>query len=190
MDHLLLMLHSISTKLDETELGNLKFLCREIIGKRKLESIKSTNDLFTCLIELTEISDKNLDFLKKLLKGIKRQDLVQEVGEFQENQLGVNAEPEPLERSQLEQAFDIVCENVGHNWKMVIRRLGVSDTIIDGIVYANPYNMQEQKMQCLRHWGKQKRGQAQVSDLIQVLRSCKMCLVAERVMEELQIHDS
>ncbi|MEE6499329.1 hypothetical protein FKM82_003414 [Ascaphus truei] len=187
MDTFVVMLHNLSTQLDDKELDTLKFLCQEKMGKKKLESVKSVRDLFRYLMELLHISRDNLEFLRTLLKTIKRHDLVQEVDGFQERSLGVDAMSEIQESDQFGLAFDIICENVGRNWKMLARRLGVSDVKMDHIVTANPYNMHEQLMQSLREWQKKKGREAQVSDLLRALKSCNMNLVAEKLAEGLNI---
>ncbi|XP_053576552.1 LOW QUALITY PROTEIN: FAS-associated death domain protein [Bombina bombina] len=188
MDKLLTMLHNISLKLDGKELDSLKFLCQNYIEKKKRESISSTNELFLCLIEQMQITEENLGYLKTLLKDIKREDLVQVIQEFESNRLEVDAEPQLLERDQLGQAFEVICDNVGMNWKMLIRTLGVREVIMEHAMVANPYNMYEQKMYCLKEWKKNKGKDAQVSNLLQALKKCRMVLVAEKIMEELQIN--
>ncbi|KAM9302131.1 FAS-associated death domain protein [Gastrophryne carolinensis] len=186
MDEFAVMLLKISEQLRNNELKDLKFLCCDKIPKKTLESISSGTDLFTKLCELDDISRDNLDFLIKLLQHIKRNDLIAEVKKFQtplsreENNLQT-AEDE----DRMGQAFDIIADNVGREWKRLMRYLGVTDPVMEQVIYANPYNMREQIIQCLREWKKKKQDNATVPALIKALESCRMKLVAERITEAL-----
>lgn len=183
MDTFSVMLLKISGKLDEKELEDMKFLCQKKIVKKKLETITSPIHLFRHLKELVEISEDDLRFLVELLNTINRPDLAQEVERFQGPQSGA----EPGERDQLDQAFDIICDNVGKDWKKLIRTLGVPETTIDQVVDANRYNMREQLLQSLIAWRKKKRDGATVSALVQALETCRMRLVAERLGEAINL---
>ncbi|XP_069479540.1 FAS-associated death domain protein [Ambystoma mexicanum] len=181
------LLHTISINLSESELTSLKFLCREKIPKRKLENVNSGVGLFTILIELKEISSDDVGFIRELLIHIKRQDLVEKLDNYAEN--GSNEAVDqlhPREREQLNAAFMVICDNVGRDWKMLIRRLGVPDTKMEGIIAAYPFQMQEQLMQSLKEWQKRKGADARVADLLTALQQSRMTLVAEIVEEKLK----
>lgn len=171
--------------LSDNELSALKFLCLSKIGKRKLESVKTGSDLFTILLEQREIEREKVDFLQLMIKTIKREDLIMQLQEFIEGGQGDVNHLDEKEKCQQNVAFEVICDNVGKNWKMLVRRLGISDTKIDRILTANPYNLQEQLMQSLREWQKWKGKEAKVADLIKALRDCKMNLVADKVEHEL-----
>uniref|UniRef100_A0A8C8VKQ9 FAS-associated death domain protein n=1 Tax=Pelusios castaneus TaxID=367368 RepID=A0A8C8VKQ9_9SAUR len=186
MDSFLSLLHSFSMSLSDSELNALKFLCLEKIGKRKLESVKSGNDLFTILLEQREIEKEKVDFLQSMIKAIKREDLKTQLEEFIDGGQGeIVDQLDVKEKRQQNVAFEVICENVGRNWKVLVRRLGISDTKIDRILTANPYNLQEQLMQSLREWQKLKGKEAKVADLIKALRDCKMNLVADKLEDRL-----
>ncbi|XP_032632405.1 FAS-associated death domain protein [Chelonoidis abingdonii] len=186
MDPFLCLLHSLSGSLSDSELSALKFLCLSKIGKRKLASIKTGLELFTILLEQREIEREKVDFLQLMMKTIKREDLIKQLQEFIEGGQGnVVNHLDEKEKRQQNVAFEVICDNVGKNWKMLVRRLGISDTKIDRILTANPYNLQEQLMQSLREWQKWKGKEAKVADLIKALRDCKMNLVADKVEHEL-----
>ncbi|XP_074855034.1 FAS-associated death domain protein isoform X2 [Carettochelys insculpta] len=186
MDPFLSLLNSFSMSLNDSELSVLKFLCRDKIGKRKLESVKTGNDLFTILLEQREIAREKTDFLQFMIKTIKREDLTVQLEEFVEGGQGdVACHLDERENRQQKVAFDVICENVGRNWKMLIRKLEISDAKIDRILTAHPYNLQEQLMQSLREWQKSKGKEAKVADLIQALRDCRMNLVADKIERKL-----
>lgn len=77
----------------------MKFLCRDKIVKRKLESVQSGRDLFSILIEQQMISSSDLGFLRKLLQHIRRDDLVAQVVQFEEEEPhGPNGQPDEHEK--------------------------------------------------------------------------------------------
>ncbi|KAM3918736.1 FAS-associated death domain protein [Leptodactylus fuscus] len=173
--HILLL--KISDSLSQKELEDMKFLCQGPIVRKKMESITSPIHLFRQLQELVLISEDDLSFLVKLLNNIKRYDLAQEVENFQ----GATAQGDAAARDHLDQAFDIICDNVGKEWKRLIRILGVSDVIMDRVIDANRYDMREQLMQCLREWKKMKKDGATISVLVKALEDCRMRLVSEKL---------
>ncbi|NWW85184.1 FADD protein, partial [Rhynochetos jubatus] len=178
MDSFLALLHSFSSSLSDSELASLKFLCRGKIGKRKLEAVRSGTELFIILIEQQLIASDRVSFLEGLLENIKRQDLISQLKHFVEEG-EVNA---PDDQPDVhEKPIEVICENVGRDWKMLMRQLGISEVKMDRIIAANPFNLREQLFQSLREWQKLKGKDAKVTDLIQALRCCKMNLVADIV---------
>lgn len=87
LDPLRTLLHSISSRLSDKELTDLKFLCRDKIGKRDLDNVQSGQGLFNILLERQEITKDDLKLLKQLLQLIKRRDLLSEVEQFEEGRL-------------------------------------------------------------------------------------------------------
>uniref|UniRef100_A0A8C0IIS0 FAS-associated death domain protein n=1 Tax=Bubo bubo TaxID=30461 RepID=A0A8C0IIS0_BUBBB len=177
MDPFLTLLHSFSSSLSDTELSSLKFLCRGKIGKRKLESVRSGVELFNILLEQQLIASDKVAFLEGLLASIKREDLVSQLKQFVEEG-EVNA---PDDQPDVLLSAAIICENVGRDWRMLIRKLGLSEVKIERIVAANPLNLHEQLVQSLREWQRWKGKDAKVADLIKGLRECNMNLVADKV---------
>lgn len=82
MDPFLALLNSLSASLSSSELCELKFLCKDKIGKRKLESVQSGRELFNFLMEQQLIASYNVDLLKSMFKTIKREDLISQLEEF------------------------------------------------------------------------------------------------------------
>ncbi|NXA10693.1 FADD protein, partial [Sapayoa aenigma] len=177
---LLSLLHSIASGLSDTELGAMKFLCRDKVKKRKLESVGSARELFSILMEQQDIAGDNLHFLRVLLEHIDRGDLVSQVKQFEEEgELGA-PEDQPDEH---EKPSDVICQNVGKEWKKLMRELGMSEVKLDRIEAAHRFNLYEQLVQGLREWQKWKGKDAKVDDLIKALRGCNLNLVADLAEE-------
>ncbi|XP_074904370.1 FAS-associated death domain protein [Buteo buteo] len=187
MDPFFTLLHSFSSSLSDNELSSLKFLCRGKIGKRKLEAVRSGIELFTILLEQQVITSDKVEFLEGLLKSIKREDLVSQLQQFvEEGEVNdPDDEPDVHEKRLQKVAIEVICENVGRDWRMLIRELGLSEVKMDRIVAANPFNLREQLFQSLREWQKWKGKDAKAADLIKALRDRNMNLVADRVEQKL-----
>ncbi|KFV02575.1 Protein FADD, partial [Tauraco erythrolophus] len=178
MDPFLALLHSFSLSLSDGELSSLKFLCRDKIGKRKLEAVRNGRELFNILLEQQLIASDNVSFLEGLLESIQRKDLVVQLKQFVERRELNDPHDQPDEH---EKPIEVIRENVGRDWRMLIRKLGISEVRIDRIVAANPFNLCEQLLQSLQEWRKWKGKDAKVTDLIKALRGCNMNLVADKV---------
>ncbi|NXF07426.1 FADD protein, partial [Smithornis capensis] len=174
------LLQSISSSLSDRELSDMKFLCRDKVPKRKLEAVGSGRELFSILIEQQHIARDDLHFLRKLLEHIRRSDLVSLLKRFEEEgELGA-PDDQPDER---ETPNDVICENIGREWKKLMRQLGMSEVQLDRIEAAHRFNLYEQLVQGLRQWQKLKGKDAKVDDLIKALRGCSLNLVADIVEE-------
>ncbi|NXN95655.1 FADD protein, partial [Rhinopomastus cyanomelas] len=178
MDPFLSLQLTISQNLVEDEISAMKSVCQHITGKSKMESVKIGMELFSILMEQQIITKDNVVFLEEMLKIIKRNDLVSLVKQFVEE--GQVTEPED-QPDPNEKPFEVICDNVGRDWRMLMRKLDVSDVMLARIEAAHPYNMREQLYQSLREWQKLKRREAKVEDLIKTLRSCDMNLAADLV---------
>lgn len=76
------VLLEVSNKLSDEQLNQLKFLCRDTIGKRELEKIDTGIKLFTILLERGKLGADNKDYLCQLLSKIQRQDLFETINGF------------------------------------------------------------------------------------------------------------
>ncbi|NWW23105.1 FADD protein, partial [Falcunculus frontatus] len=179
VDPFLSLLHSISSALSDAELSAMKFLCRDKIRKRKLEAVQSGRELFIILMEQQEMASDNLEFLRKLLQHIDRDDLVAQLVRFEEEEPHA-PEDQPDVR---EKPNAVICDNVGREWKKLMRELGMPEVKLDRIEAAHRFNLYEQLVQALREWQRWKGKDAKVADLIKALRGCNLNLVADMVEE-------
>lgn len=76
------LLLEISNQLSKDQLDNLKFLCQDKIGKRRMENIDSGIKLFVVLTERSELAADNTELLGRLLSKIRRDDLFQRLNSF------------------------------------------------------------------------------------------------------------
>ncbi|XP_006893442.1 PREDICTED: protein FADD [Elephantulus edwardii] len=182
MDPFLVLLHSVSAGLSKAELDQLKFLCGGRVGKRKLERVDSGLDLFTVLIEQGDLGRDRPELLRELLASLRRQDLLRRLDDFDTSAGAAAAEED------LRPAFDIICDNVGKDWKRLARQLRISDAKIDAIEERYPRNLTEQVRESLRTWKTAQRENATVAQLVASLRACRLNLVADLVEEEQERH--
>lgn len=179
MDPFLVLLHSLSGSLSGNDLMELKFLCRERVSKRKLERVQSGLDLFSVLLEQNDLERGRTELLRELLTSLRRHDLLQRLDSYE---AGAAAAAAPGE-ADLQVAFDIVCENVGRDWRRLARELKLSEAKIDGIEEKYPRHLNEQVRETLRVWKNAERGNASVAGLVKALRACRLNLVADKVEE-------
>lgn len=78
---------SLCEDLSITNLHSMKFLCRDLLTARELESIgDSATEFILVLEQRKELGSKNFNLLEDLLKQIKREDLVRKLKEFKRKQ--------------------------------------------------------------------------------------------------------
>ncbi|XP_006861104.1 PREDICTED: uncharacterized protein LOC102840059 [Chrysochloris asiatica] len=177
MDPFLVLLHSLSSRLSSSELDVLKFLCSERVGKRKLERVQSGLDLFSLLLEQSDLSPEQPELLRELLASLPRHDLLRRLDAFEaDSGAGAN-------EGELRAAFDIICDNVGKDWKRLARHLQLSDAKIEAIVERHPRHLTEQVREVLRTWKAARREHATVAQLVVALRACCLNLVADLLEE-------
>ncbi|XP_036240962.1 FAS-associated death domain protein [Molothrus ater] len=180
------LLLSISSGLSAADVEEVKFLCRDIIGKGKSETVRVGLELFSILMERRVIAPDNLGFLKELLRGIRRGDLLTLVEQFEQGELQAPEDQQDQhEKRLLKVAFDVIRANVGRDWKKLMRELGLPEVKLDKVEVAYRYDLEEMVFQALREWQKWKGKDAKVADLIKALQRCNLRLVADWVEERL-----
>lgn len=180
------LLHSISSGLSDRELSSMKFLCKYKIPKGRLEMVQSGRELFSILMEQQIIAGDNLVFLRQLLQEIHRADLLARVAQFEEEEpLAPGDQPDVHEKRLLKVACTVISDELGRDWKKLMRELGMAEVKLDRIESAHRFHLYEQVVQALREWQKWKGKDAKVADLIKALRSCSLNLVADMVEEKI-----
>ncbi|XP_051983157.1 protein FADD [Xyrauchen texanus] len=185
------MLLTISDKLDEGNVESLKFLCREDIGKKKLEKINKGIDLFECLIEKAEIGPDNTEVLRRLLDDIGQKVLVHIIDNYETQATGSPADIlDDKEQEKINVATEVMVEQLGRRWLQVGRKLGLTTTKMEGIKEKHRYDLEEQVRELITEWMKIQKDKARVQELIQALRECKQNLTADLVEKKLQELDT
>ncbi|MGH0154951.1 UNVERIFIED_CONTAM: hypothetical protein FKN15_071134 [Acipenser sinensis] len=134
-----------------------------------------------------KISIDNTGFLRLLLTKIKREDLLEKLDNFEKyGSCERDDLPDAKEIERLETAFEVICDNLGKQWKMFARKIGVSDARLDQIQDRHPCDMREQIRQVLKTWQKVQGNNANAAELIRKLRDCRLNLVADNVDEQLK----
>ncbi|XP_009095438.3 FAS-associated death domain protein [Serinus canaria] len=186
VDRFLSLQFSISSDLSAAEVNTMKFLCRDKIAKRKLESVQIGLELFSILMEQQVIAPDQLGFLKELLQHIRRRDLLSLVEQFEQAELHApDDQPDVHEKRLLKVAFDVIRANVGRDWKKLMRELGLPEVKLDKVETAYRYDLEEMVFQALREWQKWKGKDAKVADLIKALQGCNLKLVADWIEDKL-----
>ena len=110
----------------------MKFLCRDLLTARELESIgDSATELILILEQRNELGSQNLNLLEDLLKQIKRDDLARKLKDFKRKQRKRN---DPVVADKQENRFPL--------WKCNIHDL--QDDVTDAkLSTANPVNSSE-----------------------------------------------
>ena len=76
---------SIVQELTEEDLGKMKFLCRDLLTVKEIDSICNVMDLFTLLEQRQELSKENFFIVQEILTQLNRQDLLERLLEFRRN---------------------------------------------------------------------------------------------------------
>ncbi|XP_029313981.1 FAS-associated death domain protein [Cottoperca gobio] len=179
------VLLDISNQLTDKQLEDMKFLCRDMVGKKELEKISSGIRLFQVLTERGKLGANNTDCLCQLLKDIHRQDLSGRIETF-ESPAGFNDnQPDKEERDKLDIATEVIVENMGRTWRKLGRRLGLTEVKLDSISRRHPTELEETTREMLKEWMKCRGAEARTEYLIDALRACQFNLTADKVQDRL-----
>ncbi|KAM3625025.1 uncharacterized protein V6R79_005844 [Siganus canaliculatus] len=176
------VLLAISKELSSTQLEDLKFLCRDFIGKKDQEKIDDALKLFRFLSERRKLGEDNREFLSGLLNHINRPDLSQRLDNFQSPVEPARNE----EEARLNIATQVVAENLGKQWRKLGRKLGLSEVKLESISTRHPTDLEETTVELLKEWRKFRGLEARPEELISALRACHFNLTADKVVKALQ----
>ena len=79
-------LERLSQEIEEDEFQGLKFLLQGLIPLGHLEKCSKPRDLFSKMLQQGLLGEDNLDNLEKLLKDVKRLDLVKRVRAYRQSE--------------------------------------------------------------------------------------------------------
>ncbi|XP_037306252.2 FAS-associated death domain protein-like [Pungitius pungitius] len=178
------LLLDISNQLTQDQLDKMKFLLKDMVGKKELEKITSGTQLFQVLTERRQLGGDQTEYLSKLLQDIHRADLSDKLDNFENGSAFCDDQPDPSERAKLDTATDVIAENLGKPWRRLGRRLGLTDVKLDS-VSARHTDLEETAREMLKEWRKSRGAEARASDLVEALRRCDLNLTADKVVDKL-----
>ncbi|GAA6102068.1 protein FADD [Tachysurus ichikawai] len=179
------MLLEISERLSHEQLAKLKFLCGDVIGKKKSEDISSGIQLFDCLIERAEIGPNNTDYLRKHLTDIGQQVLLEIIDRYEGQAVSTDL-PDETELGKINCATEVIVVQLGRKWLQYGRKLGITENKLEGIQEKHPRNLEEQVRELFKEWKKARKAEARVDELIRALRACDLNYTADIVERKLQ----
>ncbi|XP_069034036.1 FAS-associated death domain protein [Embiotoca jacksoni] len=198
------VLLDISNQLTADQLKDIKFLVRDVVGKRELEKVDKGLRLFELLTERNKLAADNTDYLSGLLRQVHQHRLSDRLDSFTSGAPGApgptgptgptgapgptgptGTEPNEQERERLDVASEVVAANLGRSWRKLGRRLGVGDVKLESISQHHQLDLEEMALQLLKEWRRSRGGGATTHQLIQALRSCQFNLTADRVEDRL-----
>ncbi|XP_070706069.1 FAS-associated death domain protein [Pempheris klunzingeri] len=181
------VLLEISNQLSAKQLDDIKFLCRDMIGKRDLEKINSGRELFQVFTERGRLGADNRDFLSGLLVHVHRLDLSEKLKSFHSHPGwgGTDDRLNAAVKAELDSATEVIAENLGRTWRKLGRKLGLAEVKLDSISNRHPTDLEETAVELLKEWRKSRGAEAQVEELIRALRACQYNLTADKVEHRL-----
>jgi len=166
-----LQLHKVGQSITPDDLSAMKFMVADKIAKRKLEEIETALDLWEVLIEKEIVSPSNVAYIKTLLVNINRQDLVHLL----------EADFNCKQGENLCEEFIFISQNIGRDWRILARRLGLSEADIEEAVEAHPKSLREQCNSALVCWQNRRPDEATRKVLISGLRRANNNLIADNL---------
>lgn len=188
MDRFKFMLVEISKQLSSENLSTMKFLCGADIGKKKKEEITSGIQLFEYLIERALIGPHDTAYLRKLLS--EQEALLILIDNYEQQQPVQTDLPEETELEKINCAIELISEHLGRKWIKYGRKLGITETKLDGIQEKHPRKLEEQVRELFKEWMKMRKAEAKVDELIRALRACDLNYTADVVEVKLQKADA
>ncbi|KAH9505255.1 hypothetical protein Btru_059065 [Bulinus truncatus] len=185
------MIVLLKTKITDSELDSMKFLCKDFIPGRIRDGLDNPLKLFEALEERNKLSATNLSFLKDLLRTAcnKREDVLQIVDNFERgnaranmcerrntrvnNQhihLATDFDARPTQESGLKEVFGVLENSLGREALHFLRRLGIEDDVLERLRADFPRDTKEVIHRALRHWEDVERPNADVNRIKEALK--------------------
>ena len=170
------LLLKISNKLSSDNLKDLKHLLKDEIPASKMEMATQGTDIFQALSERNLISQENIGLLKQLMDLIDRQDLAREITEYEEKGALFSGADKKIHTEADLNAVMLrkLAAEVGKDWKMLARHLGLSEPDIEQIQHANMGDLHEASYKAIVHWQKNQGPKATVASLRRALTEMKL----------------
>lgn len=168
-----LQLHKVGQCITPEDLASMKFMVADKIPRRKLEEIETALDLWEVLIEKELVAPTNVVYIKTLLGNINRQDLVH----LLETDFGSATQ----HGDNLCEEFLYISQNIGRDWRVLVRRLGLTEADIEEAVEAHPRSLREQCNTALVCWQSKNPDDATRKVLLSGLRRANNNLIADNL---------
>ena len=170
------LLLKLSNKLSSDNLKDLKHLLKDEIPTSKVEQATQGTDLFEALSERDVISLENTGFLKQLMDLIDRQDLIRDITEYEEKGAlaGRSINKIRTETDLNSVTLRNLAAEVGKDWRMLARHLGLSEPDIDQIHHANQSDLHEASYKAIVRWQDKQGANATPSALSRALTDMKL----------------
>lgn len=94
------VLLNISNQLSDDQLEQIKFMCRDMIRKREMETIDTGIKMFQVLTERGKLGADNKDYLCQLLREIQRHDLSEKLDGFESHSGSTDNQPDKKENGR------------------------------------------------------------------------------------------
>lgn len=176
------LLLRVSNKLTSDNLKDLKHLLKDQIPTSKIETATQGTDLFQALSEKDFISQEKTGFLEQLMDLIDRQDLMRVVTEYEEKGALFSQKDKKL-RSEVDLnpvTLRELAAEVGKDWKMLARHLGLPETDIQQIQHAHLFDLHEASYQAIVRWQDKQGTKATVASLRRALSDMKLLGVVHK----------
>ncbi|XP_013392457.1 FAS-associated death domain protein-like [Lingula anatina] len=168
------------------DLEAMKYMCKDLIPRRRLEDIESGTDLWEALEERGVLAADDTAFLNTLLSSAteNRTDLAKILEKYErqfgQNGIGSHSESGRVQKEEefvgedLSKEFDYVVDHIGRHWRTLARKLQLTETDIDCIIEENSRNLKEQSRKSLIQWKKEYKEEATKRALVEALKQCEL----------------
>ncbi|XP_068688923.1 uncharacterized protein [Montipora foliosa] len=193
------LLLEISNELTISDLAMLKFVCGDVIQAGAAEKITQPFELFSALEQRNMLSEENRDFLASKLSAINKKRLRNKLLGIQEdtpgpvdttifnqaqNQPGQYVPPNFDTNQVSDTLYHDLAEDVSSSWKMLGRRLSISEAVLTNIDIENR-RVVEKGMAMFNEWKRRCSNRTDVRVLRNALEKIGRTDLSEKVRDEI-----